>query len=272
MSTPIPGRHQGKTVVITGGARGIGLAYAQRFAAEGANLVLGEVLDAEGRESVRALEKAGVKAIYARCDVTKKAEVEALMDAAMASYGRLDVCIANAGVVSHGAFLDVTEADWDRVMAINVKGVFLTGQSAAKRMIATRKKIADWGGGAIVNIASVNAVLVQHNSVPYPVSKGAVHLLTRVMAIHLADYDIRVVAIGPGPTKTAMEAKVMADPAKRRIREIRTALRRMAEPEEVAAVASFLASDDASYLTGQTLFVDGGRLVLNYMMPDERAS
>jgi NAD(P)-dependent dehydrogenase (short-subunit alcohol dehydrogenase family) len=156
----------------------------------------------------------------------------------------------------------VSEADFDRVMAINVKGVFLTGQAAAKRMIACGK------GGVIINIASVNAVLVQHDSIAYPVSKGAVHLLTRVMAISLADHGIRVVAIGPGPTKTAMEAAVMADPVKRRIRESRTALRRLAEPEEVAAVASFLASDDASYITGQTVFVDGGRLVLNYMMPD----
>ncbi len=251
---------EGRVAVITGGARGIGFAYARRFVADGARVVIGDVLDAEGRAAVAALGADVVR--YRHCDVTKKAEVDALMDSAVDVFGRLDVAIANAGVSHKAPFLDVSEADFDRVMAINVKGVFLTGQAAAKRMIACGE------GGVIINIASVNAVLVQHDSIAYPVSKGAVHLLTRVMAISLADHGIRVVAIGPGPTKTAMEAAVMADPVKRRIRESRTALRRLAEPEEVAAVAAFLASDDASYITGQTVFVDGGRLVLNYMMPD----
>lgn len=252
---------KGKVAVITGGARGIGLAYATRFVKDGAKVVIGDLLDKEGGEAVKAL--GADNAFYVRCDVTKKADVDALMDAAVKKFGRLDVCIANAGISTHAAFLDVTEEDWDRVMAVNVKGVFLTGQSAAKRMI-------DCGNcGVIINIGSVNSVLVQHGSVPYPVSKGAVNLLTKVMAISLADNGIRVCAIGPGPTKTAMEAAVMADPAKRKIRESRTALRRMAEPEEVAAVASFLASDDASYLTGQQIYVDGGRLALNYMMPDK---
>jgi NAD(P)-dependent dehydrogenase (short-subunit alcohol dehydrogenase family) len=261
----VPGRHAGKSIVITGGARGIGLAYAQRLVAEGARVVLGDIRAEDGRAAVAAL---GSAARFVSCDVTKKAEVDALMAEAMAAHGRLDVCIANAGIVSHSPFLETTEEEWDRVMAINVKGVLLTGQAAARAMIETRKHLPDWKGGAIINIASVNAVVVQHGAVPYPVSKGAVHLLTRSMAIHLADHKIRVVAIGPGPTKTAMEAAVLADPAKQRIREIRTALRRMAEPEEVAAVASFLASEEASYITGQTLFVDGGRLVLNYMMPE----
>jgi len=250
-----------KVAVITGGARGIGLAYATRFVKEGAKVVIGDLLDKEGGEAVKTL--GADKAFYVRCDVTKKAEVDALMDAAVKKFGRLDSCIANAGISTHADFLDVTEADWDRVMAINVKGVFLTGQAAAKRMIACGN------GGVIINIGSVNSVLVQHGSVPYPVSKGAVLLLTKVMAISLADHGIRVCAIGPGPTKTAMEAAVMADPAKRKIRESRTALRRMAEPEEVAAVAAFLASDDASYLTGQQIYVDGGRLALNYMMPEK---
>ncbi|MFO0995515.1 MAG: SDR family oxidoreductase [Alphaproteobacteria bacterium] len=252
----------GKVAVITGGARGIGLAYAQRFVKDGARVVIGDRLDKEGEAAAAALGS-GV-ALYRHCDVTDKAQVDALMDSAVKAFGRLDVAIANAGVSHDAAFLDVTEADFDRVMAINVKGTFLTGQAAARRMIQCGN------GGVIINITSVNAVVVQHESIAYPASKAAVQLLTRVMAISLADHGIRVVAIGPGPTKTPMEAKVMADPVKRRIRESRTALRRLAEPEEIAAVAAFLASDDASYITGQTIYVEGGRLILNYMMPEQR--
>ncbi|MGH6954051.1 MAG: SDR family NAD(P)-dependent oxidoreductase, partial [Alphaproteobacteria bacterium] len=235
-----------KVAVITGGVQGIGLAYARRFIAEGARVVLGDVQDKKGAAAAAELEGA----LYVHCDVTRKAEVEALMDRAVAAFGRLDLCVANAGIVHDAPFLEVTEEAFDRVMAVNVKGVFLTGQAAAKRMIAAGN------GGSIINIASTNAVLVQHGQVPYPVSKGAVVLLTRVMAISLADHGIRVNAIGPGPTRTEMLDEVMRDhPTFRRNIELRTPLRRPAEPDEIAGVAAFLASDDASYMTGQTVYV-----------------
>ena len=254
---------QGKVAVITGGARGIGFAYGRRFVEEGARVVIGDLLEDEGRAAVAELEGLGGQALYRPCDVTRKADVDGLMAAAVKGFGRLDCCIANAGISIHADFLDLAEADFDRVIAVNLKGPFLTGQAAAREMVALGN------GGAIINITSVNAVVANHDGTAYAASKGGVALLTKVMAISLADHGIRVNAIGPGPVKTAMEAAVLADPEKRRIREIRTPLRRMAEPAEVAAVAAFLASDDASYLTGQTLYVEGGRLALAYMMPEE---
>jgi NAD(P)-dependent dehydrogenase (short-subunit alcohol dehydrogenase family) len=253
---------EGKVAVITGGARGIGLAYGRRFVEEGARIVIGDLLEEEGHAAVAELEGLGGEALYRPCDVTCKADVDALMAAAVARFGRLDCCIANAGISTQAAFLDLEEADFDRVMAVNLKGPFLTGQAAAREMVALG------AGGVIINITSINAVVTNHDGTAYAASKGGVALLTKVMAISLADHGIRVNAIGPGPTRTAMEAATLADPEQRRIREIRTPLRRIAEPAEVAAVAAFLASDDASYLTGQTLYVDGGRLALAYMMPE----
>lgn len=253
-----------RVTVITGGAKGIGLAYGRRFVKEGAPVVIGDVDDKAGAAAVTALEKEGGKALYVHCDVTKKAEVDALFDAAVKKFGHVDVCIANAGIVNDGGFLELKEEDFDRVMAVNVKGVFLTGQSAAKAMIAGKRK------GVIINIASTNAIVVQHGQVTYPVSKGAVNLLTKVMAISLADNGIRVVAIGPGPTRTEMLDEVIKNhPTFMKNVGLRTALRRPAEVEEIAGVAAFLASDDASYITGQTIYAEGGRLALNYMMPEK---
>ncbi|MFO0995516.1 MAG: SDR family oxidoreductase [Alphaproteobacteria bacterium] len=253
-----------KVTVITGGVQGIGLAYARRFVKEGSAVMLGDIQDEKGKAAVRELEGLGGRAGFAHCDVTKKAEVDALFAEAAKRFGRVDACIANAGIVHDAGFLDLEEKDFDRVMAVNVKGVFLTGQAAARAMIAGKR------GGVIINITSTNAVLVQHGQVTYPVSKGAVNLLTRVMAISLADHGIRVVGIGPGPTRTEMLDTVMKNhPTFQRNITLRTPLRRPAEADEIAGVAAFLASDDASYITGQTIYAEGGRLILNYMMPEK---
>jgi glucose 1-dehydrogenase len=253
-----------KVTVITGGAKGIGFAYARRFARDGAPIVIGDLADEAGAKAVKAIEDAGGKALYVHCDVTRKAETEALFAAAMKRFGHVDVAIANAGIVHDAAFLDLAEKDFDRVMAVNVKGVFLTGQSAARAMIAGGK------GGVIINITSTNAVVVQMGQVTYPVAKAAVTQLTKVMAVSLADHGIRVVAIGPGPTRTELLDEVMKNhPTFQKNIRLRTPLRRPAEPDEIAGVAAFLASDDASYITGQTLYAEGGRLSLNYMMPED---
>ena len=259
-------RFDGKTVVITGAARGIGLAYARRFLTEGAKVVIADVDDPAGEQAAAVLRQTpGGEVAYVHCDVTRRADTEALMDEAIARFGSLDVVIANAGINRHGHFLDIDVSDFRLVMAVNAKGVFLTGQAAAKRMVARAR------GGVIINIASTNAVVANNDNVPYSTSKGAVGAMTKVMAVALADHGIRVNAIGPGPTRTDMLEKAMVDdPAFRHAVELRTPLRRPAEPEEIAAVAAFLASDDASYMTGQTFYPDGGRLALNYLMPERR--
>jgi NAD(P)-dependent dehydrogenase (short-subunit alcohol dehydrogenase family) len=247
-------RLEGKVALVTGAAQGIGLACAKAFAAEGARVVLADVNEERGREAAT-----GLGAAFVRCDVSRKAEVSAAVEKAVREFGRLDVLVANAGIVHAADFLDLEEADFDRVLSVNLKGIFLAGQAAARQMVK------QGGGGAIVNMSSVNAVMAIPNQVPYVVSKGGINQLTKVMALSLAKHRIRVNGIGPGTilTELARTAVLGNAEAERRILS-RTPLGRMGEPEEIASVAVFLASDDASYLTGQTIYPDGGRLALNY--------
>ena len=191
--------------------------------------------------------------------------MRALVAAVVARFGSIDILINNAGIVSPGEFLDISEADFDKVLRVNLKGAFLMAQACARQMVAQVK-----GGGkpgAIVNMSSVNAVLAIATQVPYSISKGGVSQLTKVAALGLASYGIRVNAIGPGSIATEMLAAVVSDDAARRRVMSRTPLGRLGEPSEIAAIAAFLASDDASYMTGQTLYADGGRLPLNYTVP-----
>jgi NAD(P)-dependent dehydrogenase (short-subunit alcohol dehydrogenase family) len=255
-------RLKNKVAVITGAARGIGQAYAERFAAEGAAVVLADILDKEGQAVAAGIAAKGGRACYVRCDVSRRADVSALMDAAVSTFGHLDVAIANAALVDAGDVMDVTDETFERVFAVNVRGTFLTDQEAAKRMIAGRRK------GVLINIASTVAVVGDNYEGCYSATKGAVNLLTRTFALSLAPHGIRVVAIGPGPVKTAMMAGPLSDPVRLKGLRARTPLGRPAEPSEIAAVAVFLASDEASFVTGQTYYADGGRLALNYVMPE----
>jgi glucose 1-dehydrogenase len=250
-------RLKDKVAIITGAAQGIGLACATRFAAEGAKVMLSDLNREKGEAAAVRLGQR-----FHPADAGLKAEVDGLVAATVAAWGRVDIMLSNAGITHAAEFLDLAEEDWDRVLRVNLKSMFLCGQAAARQMVA------QGGGGVILTMASVNAVLAIPNQVPYVVSKGGINQLTKVMAVALAPHRIRCVAIGPGTIATELARNaVLADDAARRRLLSRTPMGRLGEPEEVAAVAAFLASDDASYITGTTIYPDGGRLALNYTVP-----
>jgi glucose 1-dehydrogenase len=255
---------ENKVAIVTGAARGIGRAIAHRFLAEGARVVAADIDEDAGSEALSELGALGAVR-FVRCDVGSRADVENLVAAAIAAYGEIDVLVNNAAILVAADFLDLSEADFDRVLRVNLKGAFLCGQAVARTMVERVK--AGGAPGAIVNLSSVNAVFAIANQVPYSVSKGGINQLTKVMALSLAPFGIRVNAIGPGSINTEMLASVMDNPEARRRILSRTPLGRVGEPAEIAAIAAFLASDEASYITGQTIYADGGRLPLNYTVP-----
>jgi NAD(P)-dependent dehydrogenase (short-subunit alcohol dehydrogenase family) len=251
-------RLDGKVALVTGGAQGIGEAIARRFAAEGAKVVIAD-RQAEAGQAVAA-SVPGMHFVMA--DVTAADAGASLVGAAIERFGRLDILVNNAGITHAADFLELREEDFDRVLSVNLRACFTIGQAAARRMVA------QGDGGAIINMSSVNAVLAIPDQVPYVVSKGAINQLTRVMALSLAPHDIRVNAVGPGTIATELARKAVMDSPGARSRLLsRTPLRRLGEPDEVAGVALFLASDDSSYLTGQIVYPDGGRMALNYTVP-----
>jgi len=256
------GMLDGKTAIVTGGARGIGLAIAKRYVAEGARVVIADVDESTGKAAVTAL---GDKARFVRTDVGAAGDARNVVAEACGVSGDLDILVNNAGVIHTADFLDISEADFDRVLRVNLKGMFLVGQVAAKQMVAQVK--AGKPPGAIINMSSINARVAIPNQVPYCVSKGGVDQLTRVMALALAPHGIRVNAIGPGSIMTEMMKVVANDKEATRRVLSRTPLGRMADVEEIAPVATFLASKESSYITGETIYADGGRLALNYTVP-----
>jgi NAD(P)-dependent dehydrogenase (short-subunit alcohol dehydrogenase family) len=197
-------------------------------------------------------------ATYLHCDVGDKAQVEAVVAHTLQAHGRIDVLVNNAGIFKAANFLDVTEEDFDAVLRINLKGSFLMGQAVARPM-ALR------GKGSIIHMSSVNGVLAIPTIASYNVSKGGINQLTRVMALALSDQGVRVNAVAPGTIATELAAKAVltSDEAKARILS-RTPMRRLGEPSEIADTVAFLASDAASYITGEIIVVDGGRMALNY--------
>lgn len=246
-----------KVAIITGATQGIGLACAERLIKEGARVMMVDVKP----EGADAAAKLGNAARFFAADVSQKADVDAMLAATLKEFGQVDILINNAGVTHAADFLDLAEEDFDRVLRINLKSMFLCGQAVAREMVKRKS-------GCIINMSSVNSALAIPNQVPYVVSKGGVNQLTKVMALNLAPHGIRVNGIGPGTILTELARKaVMASPEARHTILSRTPMGRCGEPEEVASIAAFLASDDASYMTGQTMYVDGGRLALNYTVP-----
>lgn len=252
----------GKRALITGGNKGIGRAVADALADEGCHLVLvardKAALDQAANE-IRSRTQVNVEVIAA--DLSSEEAVKAVA----AKAGDIDILVNNAGIVHGADFLDLKEEDFDRVLKVNLKGSFLIGQAVARIMVDKVK--AGGAPGAIVNMSSINAVFAIANQVPYSISKGGVSQLTKVMALSLAPYGIRVNAIGPGSIMTDMLASVNSDPAAKNRILSRTPMGRIGQPAEIAAIAAFLASDEASYITGQTIYADGGRLPLNYTVP-----
>lgn len=253
-----------RVAVITGAAQGIGAACARLFAAHGARVVVGDINEASGAALVEAIASEGGSAIFQRTDVGAASDCQALIDRAAAHFGRIDIVLNNAGIVHGADFLELAEEDFDRVLRVNLKGAFLCGQAGARRMVAQAPR-ENGERGVIINMSSINSVVAIPNQVAYTVSKGGLNQLTKVMALALAPHGIRVMGIGPGSIATEMlKAAVLTEgPARARIMS-RTPLQRLGEPDEIAKVALFLASDDASYMTGTTVYPDGGRLALNY--------
>jgi glucose 1-dehydrogenase len=255
-------RLAGKTAVVTGAANGIGLACAKRFAADGAAVALGDINVEAGEAAAKALREQGARAIFVETDVTQRGAIAGLIDRATRDFGRIDVMLNNAGVALNASVLEMSDETFDKVLSINLRSAFIGTQLAARQMIAEKH------GGVIISMSSVNALLAIPGLAAYACTKGALNQLTKVAAIELAPHNIRVVAIGPGTILTDLAKKaVLSDDAARKRILARTPIGRAGEPEEVASVASFLASEDASYITGQTIYPDGGRLALNYTVP-----
>ena len=253
-------RLEDRRILVTGAANGLGLACATRFIAEGARVLLADIDTANGAAAAAAL---GENAAFIACDVASRADIDAAINTCVARWGGIDVLVNNAGIAPRGDILTTDEALFDRVLAINLKAAFHGIQLAAPHMIAA-------GRGVVINMSSVNAVLTIPTLLAYNVAKGGLNQLTRNTAVALAPHGIRVCGIGPGTILTDLaKHAVLSDDDARRMILSRTPLGRAGEPAEIAAIAAFLASDDASYITGETIYADGGRLGLNYTVPVE---
>ncbi len=252
-------RLKDRVALITGAGRGIGRATALRFAAEGARVAVNDVDEEAGREAVAAIEQAGGEAIFVPADVTDRAQVEAMVNHVVGRWGRLDILINNAGITRDALAVRVKgdevhlmeEGAWDAVIDVNLKGTFLCAQAAAVPMIRRQY-------GKIVNTASIG-MLGNVGQANYSASKAGVVGLTRTLALELARYGINVNCIAPGAVETRMTAAIPEKIKEGLLRRI--PFRRMAAPEEVAALHLFLASDEAAYITGQVIFIDGGMSV-----------
>jgi glucose 1-dehydrogenase len=244
---------KGKVAIVTGGNSGIGLSIVLELAKHGANLVIDYVAHPEATEALeKQVAALGDKVIGVDADVSKIAEMQRLIDTALKTFGRLDIMVNNAGIETRTSVLDTTEAQYDKVLAINLKSAFFGTQLAAKQMIK------QGGGGRIINITSVHEDWPMPGNTPYSLSKGGMRMLTRTAGVELAPHNILVVGVGPGAVATAINSSTMSDPALMKKLNAAIPLGRMAQPVEIGSVVAFLAGDGAGYITATTIFADGG--------------
>lgn len=263
-----------RVAIITGGANGIGKACARRLSEDGCLVVIADVDANAGQELADELGASKNKALFVPCDVSDRLAVNNLLTETRSAFDRLDILINNAGIVAQGDILDLSEADFDRVMGVNLKGAFLVAREAAQQMVEQIEEEQERSEDvrrryAIINMSSVNGVMAIQDQLAYCATKGAINQMTKSMALALAKYGIRVNAIGPGSINTDVLKSVNDNPEAMDKIMSRTPLQRIGDPDEIAAIASFLASKDASYITGTTLYADGGRLALNYTVRAE---
>lgn len=245
-------RLEGKVALISGGARGQGAVEARMFAEEGASVVIGDILDDEGRQTEAQLRELGYECSYVHLDVTSESDWDSAVQAAVSAYGKLDILLNNAGILIRKGIEDTTADDWDRIFAVNAKGVFLGTKAAIPAM-------RENGGGSIINISSTAGLVGSPNgSASYTATKGAVRLFTKSTAIQHAREGIRCNSIHPGPIETDMIADTLNDPANLALRMQRLPLGRVGKPSEIAYGAIYLASDESSFVTGSELVIDGG--------------
>jgi len=248
---------KGKTAIITGARRGLGRTHALVLAKAGAKVVVSDISLEECEKVVDEIKKQGGDALAVKCDVSKKAEVEKMIEKTIEKFGKVDILVNNAGICQFKPFLELTEEEWDRTININLKGYFLCAQAAAKEMVKQKS------GGAIVNIASVAMGQVGvgfPNISHYCASKGGIVAMTEALALELAPFDIRVNVVSPGAIETPMIDPLKTDPKIMEGRLARIPLHRVGKPEEVSNLVLFLASDESSYMTGSTVVIDGGWL------------
>ena len=244
---------KGKVAIVTGGNRGIGLAIVLELAKQGANIVIDYVAQPEATDTlVKQVNALGDQAIGVDADVSKFADLQRLIAAAVKAFGRIDVMVNNAGIETRTSVLDTTEAQYEKVLAINLKSAFFGTQLAAQQMIK------QGGGGRIINISSVHEDWPMPGNTAYCLSKGGMRMLTRTAGVELAPHNILVVGVGPGAVATPINLSTMNDPVLLKKLNAAIPVGRMARPEEIASVVAFLASDGASYLTATTIFADGG--------------
>ena len=244
-------RLEGKVALITGAARGQGAAEARLFAQEGAKVIVADVSDPEGIAVAAEIAEAGGDAIYVHLDVTDESEWEAAVQSAITSFGKLDILVNNAGIWRRGHVMETSSEQWDDIMDVNAKGVFLGTKSAIPEM---RKA----GGGSIVNISSTAGLVGSKTSSAYSASKGAVRIFSKSTAIQYASEGIRANSIHPGPIDTDMGDQVWPDSTSREASISRTALSRIGTAQDIAYGALYLASDESSFVTGSELVIDGG--------------